>query len=94
VLTLAEAEHIQGVGMSQPEAEARIAEAGELAPLLAETVEEGEDLGRETQIGFVAGEAEAKKQLRARQAARVARFQGGGGAAGIGGPSSGLGSAG
>jgi hypothetical protein len=64
-----------------------------LAPLFSETAEESSDLGRATALGAAAGQAGAEEALAKRRAARQARFSGGGGAAGIGGQQSGLGSA-
>jgi hypothetical protein len=64
-----------------------------LAPLFSETAEESTDLGRATALGAASGQAGAEEALARRRAARQAKFAGGGGAAGIGGQGSGLGTA-
>lgn len=84
---------VGGAGLSGEQAAQRFDQITDLNPLFAETAEETTDLGRETQLGFVAGTGSAEDTIRRRQGARAARFEGGGGAAGVGQKGSGLGSA-
>jgi hypothetical protein len=88
-LTEAEATRLTQAGAG---AEA-LAGVTRLAPLFSETAEETTDFGRAEALGAAAGEGPAEEALRRRRASRVARFEGGGGAAGVGGPRSGLGTA-
>jgi hypothetical protein len=88
-LTEAEATRLTQAGAG---AEA-LAGVTRLAPLFSETAEETQDFGRTEALGAAAGEGPAEEALRRRRAARQARFEGGGGAAGVGGKTSGLGTA-
>jgi hypothetical protein len=94
LLTQQEMEQLAGSGIT----EAAVAQrGGELVPqagLFAETVGEttaGEDLGRETQIGYLGGQGTAEAAMERRRKSRAAGFQGGGGAATGGAGKTGLG---
>jgi hypothetical protein len=89
-LTREEAERLSGIGAGTAE---QFGGMAQLAPLFAETAEETVDIGRAEALGAIGQEAGAQETIRRRKAAREARFAGGGGAAGIGGRESGLGSA-
>lgn len=95
LLTAAEAEQLAESGVTNPQAEQRFGELTAIGEgLFAETIEErqaGEDLGRQTQIGFAAGSAAAEAQMQRRRRSRSAQFEGGGGAATGGRGSTGLG---
>jgi hypothetical protein len=89
-----EAERIQNFGATAAQAGAGFTELGLQAPLFANTAEESGEITREEQIAAQFGNsAEAQSEIQRRRAARQARFGGGGGAAGVGGRGSGLGTA-
>lgn len=92
-LTEGEIADLYALGLTPDQAESRFGAVSEFDPLFQETAEEGTDLGRTEQLGFVAGQAPSISAVEQRLRQRQARFAGGGGASGIGGRESGLGTA-
>lgn len=86
LLTRDEMEQLAGTGQTQAAVTERFGALAEIGEgLFAETVGEaqaGEDLNRQTQIGFASGSAEAASQMTRRRTRRKAAFEGGGGATG------------
>lgn len=95
LLTQAEMEQLADTGESEAAVGGRLGELAQIGEgLFAETIEEagaGEDLNRQTQIGYAGGSAAAERQMTSRRQRRAATFQGGGGAAGTGQGRTGLG---
>ena len=95
LLTREEMEQLAGAGQTQGAVTERFGTLTQMGEgLFAETAGEtqtGEDLGRQTQIGFAGGSAEAERQMTSRRQRRAAAFEGGGGAATGGAGRTGLG---
>jgi hypothetical protein len=84
LLTQPEMEQLAGSGVTEVAVTQRGSELVPQAGLFEETAGEtmaGEDLGRETQVGYLGGSAVASTAMEQRRKRRAAHFQGGGGAA-------------
>jgi hypothetical protein len=91
-ISQAEAQRLEALGYSPEQARAAFGQVAGMHALFDETLSEsatGQNLGRNEQLGLVAGSAQAEEAVAKRKAQREATFSGGGGAA-----QGGLGSAG
>jgi hypothetical protein len=78
-ITAAQAERLQGAGVSEQAATEGFGKLAQSMQLFT-PLDEGEDvITTETQIGMLAGDAEAAAQIERRQSRRKAEFEGSGG---------------
>lgn len=93
-LSESEATRLAQLGMTPGQAQGAFGQAVAERPLTEELIGETTDLTRDTQLGAIGGSAPDALALERRRTQRLATFAGGGGAAGTGKGTSGLGSAG
>jgi hypothetical protein len=92
-LTLAQAQRLQGVGLTEEQAIGGFGQLASQSPLMRAIDQGEEDITQDEQVGALAGDAEALKKIERRGLRRQSMFAGGGGFATSNAGVSGLGSA-